>query len=224
MTGSADARSEAVKAGPATLSGSAGAALRAAREAAGLPLDAIAQQLKLAPRQVRALEDDDYQHLPGRTFVRGFARNYARFLHLDPDAVLALLPAGEAAPALERPTLAPTPRPMGELPIEGVAKRSAIRWLIPLLLLSIVAAAGYYEYTRQQAALRGHAGTRPTGAPPPASSVAPDARSAPASGAASAPSSGTRSTPLPNPLAGPQSAPAVPGPESARMIPGGAPA
>ncbi len=218
MTGSVDAQSGAVKAGPATLSGSAGAALRAAREAAGLPLDAIAQQLKLAPRQVQALEDDDYQHLPGRTFVRGFARNYARFVHLDPDAVLALLPAGEAAPALERPTLAPTRRPMGELPIEGVAKRSAIRWLIPLLLL-IVAAAGYYEYTRQQAALRGNAATAPTGAapPPPASDAAPDARGAPADGATrAAPATpGTRSTPLPNPLAGSPPAPAAPDPETA---------
>ncbi|MHB8493340.1 MAG: RodZ domain-containing protein [Casimicrobiaceae bacterium] len=216
MTGAVDARSGAVKAAPATLSGSAGAALRAARVAAGLPLDAIAQQLKLAPRQVQALEDDDYQHLPGRTFVRGFARNYARFVHLDPDAVLALLPAGEAAPALERPTLAPTRRPMGELPIEGVAKRSAIRWLIPLLLLSIVAAAGYYEYTRQQDALRGDAATRPTGAPSP-SDVAPGARSAPAdraTPAAPGTSSGTRSTPLPNPLAGSPPAPAVPGPET----------
>ena len=205
------------------LSGSAGAALRAAREAAGLPLDAIAQQLKLAPRQVRALEDDDYQHLPGRTFVRGFARNYARFLHLDPDAVLVLLPAGEAAPALERPTLAPTRRPMGELPVEGVPKHSSIRWLIPLLLLSIVAAAGYYEYTRQQAAARGNAATQPTGAAaPPASGTAPDARRAPADGAtpaAPATSSETRSTPLPNPLTGSQSAPAVPGPETAAQPP-----
>ncbi len=218
MTGPVDAQSGAVKAGPATLSGSPGAALRAAREAAGLPLDAIAQQLKLAPRQVQALEDDDYQHLPGRTFVRGFARNYARFVHLDPDAVLALLPAGEAAPALERPTLAPTRRPMGELPIEGIAKRSAIRWLIPLLLLLIVAAAGCYEYTRQQAALRGNAATPPTGAPPPpASDAAPDARSTAADGAtpAAAATSGTRSTPLPNPLAGSPPAPAAPGPQTA---------
>ena len=57
---------------------SAGALLRDAREAAGLSIDAVAQQLKLAPRQVQALEDDDFAQLPGRTFVRGFMRNYAR--------------------------------------------------------------------------------------------------------------------------------------------------
>jgi cytoskeleton protein RodZ len=54
---------------------SAGARLRDARMAAGLSIDAVAQQLKLAPRQVKALEDDDFAQLPGRTFVRGFMRN-----------------------------------------------------------------------------------------------------------------------------------------------------
>ena len=63
-----------------------------AREAAGLSIDAVAQQLKLAPRQVKALEEDDFAQLPGRTFIRGFMRNYARLVRLDPEALLASLP------------------------------------------------------------------------------------------------------------------------------------
>ena len=220
MTGSVDTQAGTAGVGSSSSSESAGATLKAAREAAGLSLDAVAQQLKLAPRQVQALEDDDYQHLPGRTFVRGFARNYARYVHLDPDAVLALLPGAEAAPALERPTLAPTRRPMGELPVEGVARRSALRWLIPLLLLCVVVAAGFYEYTRQQAALRAGAEapvpTAPTKGTAPMSAAVPAPASTPASGpasgqdgarpqdatsAATPPAPGTLSTPLPNPLA-----------------------
>jgi cytoskeleton protein RodZ len=220
VTGSVDTQAATAGAGSSS-SASAGATLKAAREAAGLSLDAVAQQLKLAPRQVQALEDDDYQHLPGRTFVRGFARNYARHVHLDPDAVLALLPGAEAAPALERPTLAPTRRPMGELPVEGMARRSALRWLIPLLLLCVVVAAGFYEYTRQQAALRAGAEapapTAPTTATAPLPFTVPAPAPAPASGrasgpdrappqdatpAAAPPAPGTLSTPLPNPLTG----------------------
>ena len=75
--------------------------LAAARGRAGLSLDAVAQQLKLGVRQVQALEDDNFAALPGRTFVRGFVRNYARLLKLDADAVLAALPGSSAAPALE---------------------------------------------------------------------------------------------------------------------------
>jgi cytoskeleton protein RodZ len=144
VTGTIDTEATAANAGGRP---TAGAKLRAAREAAGLSVDAVAQQLKLAPRQVKALEDDDWQRLPGRTFVRGFARNYARFVRLDPDAVLALLPAPETAPALERPALAASPRPMGEIPVERVAKPSALRWIIPLLGMVALAFAAY-EFVR----------------------------------------------------------------------------
>ena len=136
--------------GAATQPATAGSTLRSAREAAGLSVDDVALQLKLAPRQVRALEDDDFQHLPGRTFARGFARNYARFIQLDPDRVLALMPAGESAPALERPSFAAARRPMGEIPVERAAHRSSARRVLFLLLaLVAVGAAAYYEYVHK---------------------------------------------------------------------------
>ena len=181
----------------APLPATAGSRLRAAREAAGWSLEDVAQQLKLAPRQVQALENDDWQRLPGRTFIRGFARNYARLMQLDADSVLALLPAPDAAHALERPTLEPTRRPMGEIPIDGASKPSSLRWLFPLLFVAIAGAAGFYEYTRQQAPEnRDGAGrsTRTTPAAAPAS--LPDATTN-----AESPSAGTASATLPNPLA-----------------------
>jgi len=126
----------------------AGALLGAAREASGLSIDAVAQQLKLAPRQVRALEEDDYTHLPGRTFVRGFVRSYARVVHLDPDTVVGALPAGAAVPALEAPTLQQTAPTMGELPTTDHSKPAWARWAIPLTLAVIVAVAAVYEWMR----------------------------------------------------------------------------
>ena len=141
--------------GAATQPATAGSTLRSAREAAGLSVDDVALQLKLAPRQVQALEDDDFQHLPGRTFARGFARNYARFIQLDPDRVLALMPAGESAPALERPSFAAARRPMGEIPVERAAHRSsAPRVLFLLLAIVAVGAAAYYEYVHKASEAR----------------------------------------------------------------------
>jgi cytoskeleton protein RodZ len=190
----------------------AGARLRAAREATGLSVDAVAQQLKLAPRQVKALEDDDWQRLPGRTFVRGFTRNYARFVHIDPDAVLALLPAPDAAPALERPALAASRRPMGEIPIERVTKSSAARWLVPVLVILIIAAIAYWQMARSSFHLPALL----------SSLVQHDAESAPGStvsGTAATPGSGLSA--LPNPVTQPgTSADAGASGSATRTVPG----
>lgn len=131
----------------------AGSLLRIGRAASGLSIDAVAQQLKLAPRQVRALEDDDFAQLPGRTFVRGFVRNYARLLRLDIDAVLAALPDTVAAPLPEGSSLAPSPRVMGELPAYLQNKPSPARWAIAFALLAVVAVVAGYEYMRPGSSL-----------------------------------------------------------------------
>ena len=72
---------------------SVGAALRAAREAKGLPVADIARALKLGQRQVEALEQDEWSGLPGTTFIRGFVRNYARMVDIDPTPLMLSLDA-----------------------------------------------------------------------------------------------------------------------------------
>ena len=178
-----------VPAEPVPDAGSAGAMLRAAREAAGLSVDALSQQLKLSPRQVKALEDGDYASLPGRTFVRGFVRNYARAVHIDPEAVLAAIPGAVEAPALDRSTIGHAHRPIGELPTSGRTRSgSRARWLIPLLLVAAIGAAALYEYLRPGDLQRGFE-TRTL----PVRPALPDPV---------APPTGTPSgTPLPNPIA-----------------------
>jgi cytoskeleton protein RodZ len=170
----------------------AGALLRAAREVLGLSLDAVAQQLKLSVRQVRALEQGDYSALPGRTFVRGFVRNYARLLKLDPERVLDALPSGAATPTLETPALHATAPTMGELPTAEATKARWTRWAIPVSLVAIVAVAAVYEWTRPAVASRPHT-------PAKEASVAVEAPKPPAD---------KTETPLPNPLHGGSPSPA----------------
>lgn len=76
-----------------------GARLRQAREARALSVDDVAQILKLGPRQVVSLENGDWQGLPGQTFVRGFVRNYARLLQIDPVPLMEQLDAALDKPA-----------------------------------------------------------------------------------------------------------------------------
>jgi cytoskeleton protein RodZ len=169
----------------------AGGMLRAARDAMGMSLDTVAQQLKLAPRQVTALEEDDFARLPGRTFVRGFLRNYARLVRIDPEKVLSALPGGDA-PSLDSPALQATAPTIGELPTTEHAKPGWTRWAIPLTLVAVIAAAAIYEFSR------GRGDAQQTPAPPPGSSE-PERPSPPK------PSAGVSETPLPNPIGTPPS-------------------
>ena len=133
---------------PATALASPGARLRTAREAAGLSLDQVAQQFKLAPRQVKALEDENFGELPGRTFSRGFVRNYARLLNLDPEDLLSHLPDVAHAPSLGSPALHSTGAMMAELPKRHGAEPNVARWMIPLALIACIVAAAAYEWYR----------------------------------------------------------------------------
>jgi cytoskeleton protein RodZ len=62
---------------------SLGNILREAREKLGLSVADVAGQIKFAPRQIEALEAEDFKRLPEAAFLRGFVRSYAKILHLD---------------------------------------------------------------------------------------------------------------------------------------------
>lgn len=90
-----------------------GRMLREVRERLGLSVADVAQQTRLAPRQIEALEADDFDHLPELPFVRGFIRSYARLLRIDPEPLLAGLPhEGHSSVPLMPPSVeAPFPSP-----------------------------------------------------------------------------------------------------------------
>ncbi|UTY58565.1 RodZ domain-containing protein [Massilia sp. erpn] len=68
-----------------------GAQLAAQREALGLTVEQIADQLKLAPRQVAAIESGDYAALPNMAVTRGFVRAYAKVVRLDAAPLVAMI-------------------------------------------------------------------------------------------------------------------------------------
>jgi len=125
---------------PALLS--VGEQLRAAREGRGASIADVAFLLKLSPRQVEALEADDWDNLPCTTIIRGFVRNYARAFHLDQAALMAALDAiaMPAAPELHMP--APT---NARVPVErGVARRDYVRVLAGGVVLAAAVLAYFF--------------------------------------------------------------------------------
>ena len=65
-----------------------GEMLQAARERRGVDLYRAERDTKIRARHLAALESGDYSELPGSVYTKGFLRNYALYLALDPEELL----------------------------------------------------------------------------------------------------------------------------------------
>lgn len=111
-----------------------GMVMREARERLGMSVNDVAERIKFAPRQVEALESNDFAHLPQTTFLRGFVRSYARILQLDEDALLASLPAAEQhKPIVVRASGMDVPFPAAQL-----LRRINVQWLAGALGVALL--------------------------------------------------------------------------------------
>lgn len=125
-----------------------GALLASQREAIGLTVEQIADQLKLAVRQVKALEAGDYAALPNMAVTRGFVRAYAKVLKMDAAPLVAMIDA-LAPPAPEvvvpRKDLSAS---FSESRFPSMTGRSSAPagWLVGLAVVVVVGAAGAYAY------------------------------------------------------------------------------
>jgi len=63
--------------------------LRREREMRGVTLDEIAESTKISRRSLEALEDENFDLLPGGIFNKGFVRAYARYLGIDEEQAVA---------------------------------------------------------------------------------------------------------------------------------------
>ncbi|PKM44570.1 MAG: hypothetical protein CVV03_07415 [Firmicutes bacterium HGW-Firmicutes-8] len=68
--------------------GSIGDTLRSAREAKGISLKQAEDDTKIRKRYLQALEDGDYEIIPGRVYAKGFLRNYAGYLGLNQEELM----------------------------------------------------------------------------------------------------------------------------------------
>jgi cytoskeleton protein RodZ len=127
---------------PATPTPSLGTMLREARNQLGLTIADVVAQTKFAPRQIEALEADDYEKLPETAFLRGFVRSYAKILNLDADILLAALPQAKS-PA---PELVPASVDV-PFPKEYSAHRNLIMLAATLLMAVIVAGFAVWHFT-----------------------------------------------------------------------------
>ena len=68
-----------------------GARLNQARTMANLALQDIADRTKISLRFLAAIENDDFSALPGRVYIFGFTRAFARAVGIEEESLLAAL-------------------------------------------------------------------------------------------------------------------------------------
>jgi cytoskeletal protein RodZ len=151
-------------------SGAFGGWLRREREAREVTLGEISDVTKISRSYLEALEEERFDVLPAPVFAKGFLREYAKYVGLDPDEVvnsyLTALQAGEPD------TLRADPEP---------APRSTFEWKAGLLLaiglVALLAAIGFLGFWSERSQPEAEAGLPAAGAE--AQTGAPVPREAP---------------------------------------------
>ncbi|HTG02254.1 MAG TPA: RodZ domain-containing protein [Nitrospirota bacterium] len=147
-----------------------GPLLREARTARGIDLREAAQQTRISLQYLQALEDEDFAKLPGEVFVKGFLKNYSRFLQLDETLVMqkygelagqkpeapAAAPASPVAalPKHARPEQESEPTSSSKLPIEPfIWGAGIIAFLIVFLFVALPSRRSHKTDTQPHAPL-----------------------------------------------------------------------
>ncbi len=186
-----------------------GERLKHEREARGVAVDEIAAATKISSRYIEALERDEFEHLPGDVFIKGYVRAVAQVLGSDADALVRefvlqrrgpVAPTGDDADAaivreLSRVLkVGEEPEPRGTIRVPRVpAKLLAAAAGAAILALAAWAGTAWLRPSRQpplQAATRSGPSPAAPGVPvppPPADRAAPEPPAGPARQAVSPP-------------------------------------
>ena len=118
---------------------SLGATFRREREARGVSLEEIAEETKIGIRLLRAIENEQFDRLPGGIFNKSFVRQYARYLGLDEEtAVREYLQAISAAREPAPPQRSAPPEPPDLSPAISYPRIIAAAVGVGVLLAGIV--------------------------------------------------------------------------------------
>ncbi len=122
-----------------------GERFRAAREARGLSLSDVAEQIRIRSVYLGAIEDENWSAIGAPVYTRGFLRTYARFLGLDPEETVAEFNArtGSSVPAAPgSPAVAGV-----QVPERSSGRLSPLIWVASLVAVVLVAFVAYNFFT-----------------------------------------------------------------------------
>ncbi|MAK55720.1 MAG: hypothetical protein CML17_07750, partial [Pusillimonas sp.] len=82
-----------------------GSAFKTLRQSKRITLSEASGRIKFSTRQIQALENEEWEHLPTGVPLRGMVKNYARFLEADVDAMMVMLESQVSSAAPPRTSI-----------------------------------------------------------------------------------------------------------------------
>jgi cytoskeletal protein RodZ len=170
--------------------------LKREREMRGVSLEEISTATRISTRFLEALENDQWDHLPGGVFNRGFIRAVARFLGLDEDNLIAEYDLV----AKDNPEVISLSGPPSEAPRNW---RPVIGTIIIIVVAIAIIAGGWsiYHWYGTRIVSLFHGNSRISSAP--ANTVPPATQDSPPSNGGGSPANGANSEEPANRLDGP---------------------
>ncbi|OGW40868.1 MAG: hypothetical protein A2Y97_14190 [Nitrospirae bacterium RBG_13_39_12] len=114
--------------------------LRKKREELGLDLKDISKTLRISYTYLKAIEDEAFEKLPEEVYVKGYIREYAEMLKIDPET-----PIKAYIQKISPPN--PEPKGVSEKKTEREKKSNVRYFLIPLILAVLLITAAYILFT-----------------------------------------------------------------------------
>lgn len=124
-----------------------GEELRRERELRQISLREVAEATNINLRFLEALERNDFEHLPGGVYNRGFVRQYSEHIGVDPEAMVNAYLLEEQSQsargrAQDKRVLRRAPRPArDEAAKESARRRGRGIWVLLALFLVVIAGA-----------------------------------------------------------------------------------
>jgi len=136
-----------------------GEVLKKRRGELGKDLKEIAHTLKIRYDYLRAIEDEAFEKLPVEVYAKGYIRDYARFLNIDPEIIIRAYIEKTSPPVIEKP---PVPVDTAQI------KKTRIKYFLAAIILIAIGVYVLFSFAPEKPKIMPHETTMLPVSPVPA--------------------------------------------------------
>ncbi|EKD65596.1 MAG: helix-turn-helix protein [uncultured bacterium] len=122
----------------------AGQKLKEQRVAKGLTIEQVSKETKIKQSYLLAIEKGDYKRLPASTYTQGFVRNYAKYLGLSEEKILAIFRREFDEEKAFR--VLPEGLVKKDFPLKKIRLADTVKIIIPLFLILLLYILFQYRF------------------------------------------------------------------------------